>query len=719
MKFKTKLLPFARGYAESEGRSLDYRIASGMLCSARDARLSIDVNRFFPAYTPESVCGYAFGSGIYYNGGAIDELIAAHPEDAEELKTLRSIISKVSTGSLIDAARTDEERLASGMHACWGGGWGGHANPDYDMILHLGTDGLREKIEKYRAVNPGRDEFYDACRMSLDALDILGDRFSLLAAETAETLEDERREWFISISEALKTVPRRPAYDFLSACVFFWLSFCCNGVDSPGRFDQFMIDYWRATPEEEAYDILSKLWVEFHCTRTWNLCLSGSDENWNDDTNELTYAVLKLAAEKLWETPNITLRVHRNTPEKLWKAAADTLATGIGMPSIYNDEIVCPALEGLGIPPRDSHLYCMNGCNQIDIMGKSHMGLEDGEVCFLKCLEYALLDGWCSVSELQRSLRTGDAANFTSFEQVMDAYNRQIRYITDIALSMSWKSQQVYAEHAPNPFRSCVIQGCIERGIDYKNGGPLYGHGQILIEGLADTADSLAAVKKVVFEDKAFTMAELVAALRANFEGYEELHRALVACPKFGNGDEYVDSIAAEIFKSFSEYLLTRHTFRGGIYGSGLSTFNRAAAYGSCVGAMPNGRRRGDSLMADSISAVPGNDVNGPTAVVRSCISYDQTLAKSGFIMQIKLDKKLISDDTGKAALIELCKTYLFNGGQNITINVLDQEELLDAMKNPEAHRDLIVRVGGYSAHFISLSKGLQENILARTGYAL
>ncbi|MBQ2546723.1 MAG: hypothetical protein II557_10565, partial [Clostridia bacterium] len=449
----------------------------------------------------------------------------------------------------------------------------------------------------------------------------------------------------------------------------------------------------------------------------WNLCISGSDENWNDQTNEVSWAVLALAEKYRYQTPNITMRVHRNTPDALWNRAAEVLATGIGMPALYNDEVVCPALEKMGIPPVHSHLYCMNGCNQIDIMGKSHMGLEDGEVNFGKCLEYALFDGYDTMRDAQLSIHTGDASKFGTFEALMEALYRQIDRVTDVSVSLSLSSQMTYARYAPSPMRSCLLDGCLERGRDYKNGGPLYGDGQILSEGMPDCVDSLAAVKKFVFEEKRYTMADLLDALRKNFEGYEEMRAVLMTAPKFGNDDPYVDAIMKEVSDHWFAYLKTKHTFRGGTFAGGCSTFSRAANNGRACPALPNGHLRGDPMFADCIGAVPGQDVCGPTAAVKSALVYDQTEVTSGFVFQLRFDKALFATEKGMSSFVSLAKSYFKGGGQQLSVNVLNPEELKDAQAHPERYGDLIVRVGGYSDYFVRLSRDLQDNIIARTNY--
>ena len=602
-------------------------------------------------------------------------------------------------------------------YAEWGGQWGGHSNPNFGRVVNLGTDGIRELIEKNKCNHPEAEPFYRGCSYALDALDILGERFRELAVKMMNECEDsDNRHRYELAAKAFETVPKKPAYDMTSGCLVFWMLFSLDGIDSPGRFDQYMRRVYEAEQDrKDADDVLERIWDAFHDTRTWNLCLSGSDENWNDMSNTLTYEILRLAAEKKYQTPNITLRVHRNTPEKLWNAIYETLSSGIGMPALYNDEVLCVALEKIGIPPCDSHEYCMNGCNQVDIMGKSHMGLEDGHVSFGKCLEYALHNGKNMMTGNTDSVETGNASEFTSYEQLLGAFYRQLDFVTYQACLGANAYQQMRADFQPNPLRSCLIEGCLEKGKDYRNGGPLYNHGQILAEAIADTGDSLWAVKKLVFIEKKYTMEQLVKALEADFEGYDKLYKDFSNCEKFGNDCEQVDSIVAEITNHYFTFLKRNHTYRGGIYTGGCSPYMFAPSYAVCMGALPNGKRKGSGIIANCIGAVPGCDVNGPTALLNSAMKYCQTEACSGFILMVKFDKKLFKSEKGKQGFINLAKSYFKGGGQQFTVTVVNSEELLDAKIHPELHRDLIVRVGGYSDYFINLDPLLQDNIIARS----
>ena len=716
-EFKTKLEPFGRGFANCDSENIDLKVACGIYQACKEIDITIDPDTGLVSAGISGVSGFEYGSGAYMSRGRTKQLIEKHPEDREDLEYIIAHVYPWVKHTYPRERFTQEMEQHIDESALWGGTWMGHANPDFDMIARLGTDAIRERIESFRKKNPGKDDFYDSLIMTLDAIDILSERFcnkaeTMLAGE----LTDVQRRHVEKIRDTFRRATKQPAEDFAEAVIVFSLVFTLDGVDSPGSFDRYMYGYWEKTDPELRREYLENLWQLFHETRTWNLCISGSDENWNDLSNDLTYAILEVTEKYKFQTPNLTMRCHRNTPEKLIRAAYKAIATGCGMPTLYNDEAVCPALERQGIPPRDSHLYVMNGCNQIDIMGKSHMGLEDGEVCIAKAVEYVLHNGKSQRTGLKLGVETGDPREFKSFDEFYSAFFKQLDHMTDVSCEMSNVVQQLNKEYAANPLRSILIEGCMEKGVDYKAGGPLYGNGQILAEGVADAIDSLAAVKKYVFEDKKYTMAQLVDAINKDFDGYDEMYHTLKNSPlKFGNDIEYVDSIGKEVIDHFNSYLLTKPTVRGGYFGGGCSPFNRAASYGHGLGALPNGHKFREFLIADSIGATPGNDVNGPTALLNSCLNFDHTLPTSGFILNIKFDKQLFNTKAGEEAFISLYHSYFDRGGQQLSVTVVSADELKDAQVHPERHRDLIVRVGGYSDYFTSLSKQLQDNVIART----
>ena len=709
--------PFLYGYFLDDTLEHGERVGLALLYAAKniEIRLSGQLLPETAFETKYGSSGYSPSEGLWFNVDNIMKLVTEFPEHRETLMKYIDEINIFKNKAKRLYSETTEALNHSGAE--WGGGWGGHSNPDYGRIINLGTDHIRSIIDENRGNHPDEGWFYRSCLYTLDAIDIIGERYRELLFEKAENCESiADRTLLLRMAKAFETVPKKPAYDFTSAMCSFMLIFALDGSDSPGRFDQYMYPaYLKTDNKEEITDLLERLWDYFHEHRSWNLCISGSDENWNDETNELTYDILAVVRKKGYNTPNLTCRVHKNTPDKLWNEIVDTLAVGTGLPALYNDDVVCTALEKIGISSTDSHDYCMNGCNQIDILGKSHMGLEDGEVIFTKCLEFALHNGTDDMTGEKVSVETGDPRDFKTYERFERAFMDQLEYVTYNSCSSANDWQHLRGVYEPHPLRSCLIEGCLEKGRDYRNGGPVYNHGQILAEGIADTGDSLYAIKKLVYDEKKYTMSELVEALHADFVGYDKLYHDFKCCDKFGNDIEEVDVITTRALNRFFTVLKRNNTYRGGVFTGGCSTFNRAAGYGMKTAALPNGKSKGEPLLADSIAATPGRDVNGPTAHIKSVLRYHHTNACSGFVFQNKFEKKMFNSEKGRASFIALAKAFFAGGGQQYTITVVSPEDLVDAKKHPENHRNLIVRVGGYSDYFVNLSDELQNNVIERT----
>ncbi len=710
--------PFAYGYLNCVRDDAEYKIASGMLKMAEHMKIYLDAEATFASFfrwEDEIAYRYSYGNGIQLRDFKLNARKEKYPELAFEIEELDRKLRPLVTDDMFEAALPDSVCRVKETGGTWKGPWGGHANPDFRMLLRLGTNGLREKNEIYRKINSEKSDFYDSLNLVLDAIELLGKRTRALALSLAERTTGDAKRRMMRVAEAFENIPENPPRSLFEAFQFFWLGATFDGIDSPGRFDYTMDEYYGKATREEQTELLCALWQEFKNVRIWNLCIGGSDEKGNYFHNQLTYDILEVARRYKYNTPNLTMRIAPNMPEELWESAAKTISSGIGMPVLYNDEVVCPALEELGIPDYDSHNYCMNGCNQIDIFGKSHMGLEDGELCLAKCLELTLFNGFSPKQNIQVGIETGDPCEFESYEDFYSAYKKQTEYIIEQGIEFAEIKQKIYAEYAPNPYRSMLIAGCVEKGLDYKNRGPVYGHGQILAEGIADTADSLAALKHFVYDTKKYTMKQLTEALKANFHGFDELYHDFSTYKKFGNDIDEVDNIASEIVDHFNRYLMTKRTFRGGVYTGGCSPFNRVAHYGALIGALPNGKKADSALLADSIGAVPGADMNGPTALLNSAMKYDQYKAKSGFILNLKFNKTVFGTERGMKAFISLAKTYFAGGGQQLSVAVLSADDLRDAQKNPDKYKNLIVRVGGYSDYFCNLSPELQENIIARS----
>ncbi len=716
--------PFALAYMSCPSRDLAKRMGAGLLKAAEEMPIAIEPRWRLAALEP----GAWKSMSVNRNSARLnvnEELIKAKMEAATDPAAkaqyafIAGYFADRDPRQMTKEDYTENEVKLIDGRVLWGGERTGHCNLDFGTFVSAGTRGLRANIGQYRLRYPEAAQWYDGLEYCLDALDALARRYQSLAEEKAR-IKDENQHIYERIAETLKRIPMEPAWDFFSAMQSMALLYTFQGADAPGGFDQYMGEFFDSSDPKERWETLEGFWELMRdYDGVYNLCVGGSDENWNDTTNALSYAILEMNRQKVYISPNLTLRWCRNTSDDFLRAAAHCLKNGNGTPALYNDEAVCAALEKQGIPPRDSHLYAMNGCNQIEIQGKSHMGLEDGEICLLKLLEFALFDGMDLRTGDVVAVRTGDATRFAAYDALWEAFKKQVDFAVDATTSLANRTQAIMATYTPDPLRSLATQGCIESGKDYLCGGPIYNHGQILTEGLADTADSLTAIRHFVYDTKEISMETLLDALKKDFADYEPLRAKLENySAKFGNDIDEADRTAADIQKYLFTALSKRHTWRdpiGGQYGGGLSTFQRTARYGRAAAAAANGRRLGDVFIADSIGATPGRDRLGPTAALCSALKYDHTLATSGFVMQLKFDKAMFSTEEGIENFITLVKGYFRGGGQQLTVNVVDQEALLDAKKHPERHQNLIVRVGGYSAYFTQLEEALQDNIIART----
>ncbi len=725
MKYSAVNEPFAQAFLVNQNDSISLRFAKAMVAEAPFFPVTFSEKAMLPSVKciiPGTAFVHPWMGEVNFNKDAFNQKITETPSLRSELFEMKRAMRPYITDGRWLSERSLEYVRFSDAIVGWAGRWVGHSSPDYGKLLRLGTNGIRRKIEENRAKNPNKDDFYDSCELAMDAFEAVCEKVRKTCLENAETETNaDRKAEFLKIASVFDRAPQEPCRDMYSAVMCFWVEFSVLGADSPGNFDQYMFEFFKKSDSDECRSLIRRLLEGFHDRRSWNLCISGSDEYGNDLTNELSYMILEEVIRTGYHTPNLTMRTHKNTPEQLWDLAIKSIGQGTGLPAIYNDEVVCKALEKIGIPPHDSHLYCMNGCNQIDILGKSHMGLEDGEVNLGKVLELTLHNGFDMLEDVPRKVMDpfGDPRKCSTFDEFLALYLRYQDYACDVICRAANDSCKLYVEILPNPIRSCLFDGCLEKGLDFKNGGPIYGHAQILLEGIADTADSLYAIKKLVYEQKKYTMDELIQALEVNFEYFDDLYQDCKACEKFGNDHSEVDELCAAVVNHFNRYLKTIPCYRGGVFTGGCSTFNRAADQGIHTSALPNGKKKGESTYAESITATPGMDTNGPTASLLSCLHYDQTQACSGFVTQMKFSKELFNSPQGKEAFKTLAKVYFAGGGQQLSVNVVDRETLLKAQKEPEKYKNLVVRVGGFSAYFVQLSNAIQDDVIGRSEHQL
>jgi pyruvate formate-lyase/glycerol dehydratase family glycyl radical enzyme len=641
-------------------------------------------------------------------------------------------------------------------HGTAGVGWGlGNGQSlivvDFETVLRRGlrdiVEDARRRLGEVRYADADamkQADFYESVIIVGEALIGLAERFAALAEELAAAEpDDQRRAELETIARANRNVPANPPRTFHEAMQAFWYHWIMigSGTAAGGRFDQYMYPYYAADLEagvidrEGALELLECLRVKvmelygigggksqrakWSGQARWNnWVIGGVTPDGRDATNDLTYLILEAAKETQLPHHTITLRVHDQTPEELLMAAMDVVKTGIGMPALVGDRSYLAYLEGNGVPLETARDYALAGCLDAALPGGSRTNATGMFVVPL-VLELALNNGVYRRSGEQLGPQTGDADDFASFDDVLRAFKTQLAHFMGLAAEEHNILLQAQTDLFPDPVHSLMMVDALEVGRDVNDRILPFENGSALNPvGMVSAADSLAAIKRVVFDEGAATMGELKRALDADWEGYDELRRACLAAPKFGNGDAYVDDIVADLYRFWAD---TTHSFTsawgGRMIPSGISITAHGPG-GELVGATPDGRHAGDNLCDGTLSPAQGMDTRGPTAVLRSALSTDQTAYQSN-LLNLKLHPSALKSEDDERKLGALVRTYFDNGGKHLQFNVVDRETLLDAQERPDSHRNLVVRVAGYSAYFVQLSRRVQDDIIARQEHAL
>jgi formate C-acetyltransferase len=635
----------------------------------------------------------------------------------------------------------------------------GHIAVDYPKLLRLGLSGIMEEVSgKLARLDLSQPEnfekhfFYQSLLLIYAAAIRFAGRFAALAREQAAgTADSGRREELLEIAGICDTVPASPARSFREALQSIWfvqliIQIETNGHSiSFGRFDQYLLPYFqedtrqKGVPVQELFEILNCFWIKcasISKLRSWgptrytagnpmfqNLTIGGQKANGDDATNELSALVLDCHDAIRLSQPTLTVRVHRGTPDEFLRRCMKVLAGGGGMPAFFNDEIIIPSLLLRGITKEDAYNYCLVGCVEPSIAAK--WGGRQGAAQFhlLKCLELAMHGG--------RDPRTGIALYETgktflqmdSFGELMAAFKGQVSAylrlyaIADNLVDLAWE------DLIPTPFVSGLVDDCIERGREMKKGGAVYDFSAGQTGHIANVANSLAAIRKLVFDEKALSREDLWQALESNFEGKrgEEIRQMLInRAPKYGNDDDYVDAIAKE---AFSHYLSEVGTLKTARWGRGPigCTFHPSTASvsynvpaGDLVGATSDGRRARQPV-ADVESPYHGTERKGPTAVVKTVSKLEHIYESGGSILNLKFDPSLFRGEENLGNLVALLRAYFEMKGMELQIDIVSSETLRDAQRNPARYPDLLVRVAGYSARFTVLDPDVQNDIIART----
>lgn len=645
--------------------------------------------------------------------------------------------------------------LYAGYNKASGGA--GHTPLNYEKALKIGLMGLIKEAEKsLAAINFSERDAVDrviflrSVIISLKAAISFAKRYADLAEKLAEKETDEKRKWeLIEISRICNWVPKNPARSFWEALQATWFIHLLRWLESNGhsvtigRMDQFLYPYFEkdvregTITREQARELVENLFIkmaEVKRLRHWiettfksgyplfqGITIGGQTSEGDCAVNELSYLILEVTGRLKLPEPVVTCRVYSRIPDEFLVKCVETLVKhGGGLPSFFGDGAIISAMQNEGIPLIEARNYSVIPCSEAGVAGRhiDHTG-GDCYINLLKVLELALNGGTDPESGLCLCPGEKDLSTFHSFNEIWEAYEKQLGYYVRFIPLFTAISSQLYAELNPTPFTSALMDHRIEIGKDMaRGGGPTkdicdeqQGH------GVANVANALAAIKRLVFDDQKLNLQELNEALMKNFEGKrcEEIRRLLLKAPKYGNDDDYVDLLAVNVAKHFNEEIKKcGTTWRGGTYGVSFQSLTANVPEGKATGATPDGRKRGEAL-ADNISPVAGTDVNGVTAMLRSVAKIDNSLYRYGSILNVRFHPTALRGE-GINKLAALIITYLVDyKGWQIQFNIISSDTLRDAQQHPEKYKDLVVKVAGYCAQFIALDKRLQEQIILRT----
>jgi len=619
---------------------------------------------------------------------------------------------------------------------------------EYDKLLKHGTRALIRQAEEAKAKvrftdmdAPNKYRYYEAVIMALESMEILAGRYAALAEDMAEKEADPRRKAELAqIAAICRRVPMYPAATFREAiqCFWFQILFLSPSTTLPGgRFDQFMYPYYKADLEagritpEEATELLCLLRLkDMELNRTsgselrkknsgmakWhNYTIGGVDPVTGEDvTNDLTYMLIDAAM--ITKTPHhtITLRVHEKTPEKLMQKALECVRLGLGMPAFVSDGSYTATFASRGCPMEFARDFVLTGCLDGNLPGKSRTGPVP-MVTFPLIFDIFRHRGIDVKTELRVAPDMGDFGNYQSYDALFDALAEQIRYILALICEKNNVELAITQEILFDPLRSALMYEGIESGADtWRRVMPFENAAVINPIGMVNLGDSLAAIRKLVFDEGRYTLAELDKALDANWVGFEDMQQDFLKAPKYGNDIDYVDNIVAACYKLLNDAVETLPNILGKpTIATGISITSHQPG-GQLTGATPDGRCAGTMLADGTTSPMHGMDTCGPTCVFKSAMKIDQDPMQAT-LLNMKFHPNALKTDSDLAKLAAMIKVYLTKGGKQVQFNVVDQNTLRAAQETPQDYRDLVVRVAGYSTYFVTLSNAMQEEIIDRT----
>lgn len=584
--------------------------------------------------------------------------------------------------------------------------------------------------------------------VAADAIIAYAKRYAARLSEMAGRESDAARKSELQMmAKICERVPARAPETFWEALQYYWFVHLgviteLNTWDSfnPGRLDRHLLPYYRreleagTLTEEGARELLQSFWVKFNnqpappkvgvtasesATYT-DFCLinlGGVKENGEDAASELTYLLLDIIEEMRLLQPSSMVQVSKKSPDRMLHRALRIIRTGYGQPSLFNTDAIIAELVRQGKSIEDARNGGASGCVETGAFGKENYILT-GYFNLVKVLEITLNNGVDPRTGKEIGIQTGDPLEFETFDDLLEAFRKQLRHFVDIKIKGNNIIEKLWAEHLPAPFLSILIDDCIEKGKDYNNGGARYNSSYIQGVGMGSITDSLTALRYHVYDKKTIGMQQMLSALRDNFASAPQLKETLLKdTPKYGNDDDYADRALEQVFDMYFEAIDGRPNVKGGCYRVNLLPTTCHVYFGSVIGATPDGRRAGEPL-SEGISPVQGADRHGPTAVLKSAAKIDH-LKTGGTLLNQKFTPMLLADEGSLVKLGHLVRSYFKMDGHHIQFNVVTAETLRKAQKEPEKYKDLIVRVAGYSDYFVDLSVELQNEIIQRTEQGL
>jgi len=584
----------------------------------------------------------------------------------------------------------------------------------------------------------------EAMSIACDAIMILGKRYAEYSKELAEKEENpERKKELLEISEVCSWVPAHAPRTFREALQMYWFVHLCvitelNPWDSfnPGRLDQHLYPYYKketeagTLTEEKAKEYLQCFWVKFNnqpappkvgvtlkesgtYTDFANINSGGLKSDGSDGVNDVSYLVLDVIDEMKLLQPSSNVQISKKTPQKFLKRALEIVRKGWGQPSLFNTDAVIQEMLRAGKTVEDARDGGTSGCVETGAFGKEAYILT-GYFNLPKILEITLNNGIDPETGKKLGIETGDPTEFKTYEELFEAFKKQMKHFIDIKVRGNRVIERLYATKMPVPFLSVIIDDCISKGKDYNAGGARYNTSYIQGVGIGNITDALTAIKYNVFDNKKLTMEELLNAVKKNFEGHEDiLHLVKNKTPKYGNDDDYADEIMTEVFHAYYNEVTGRPNGKGGVHRINMLPTTCHVYFGSVIGATPDGRLANTPL-ADGISPSKGADKNGPTGVIKSASKMDHIIT-GGTLLNQKFTPSVVQGEEGLDNLAHLVRSYFKMDGHHIQFNIISKETLIEAQNKPEEYKNLIVRVAGYSDYFGNLDKVLQDEIIERT----